>query len=179
MPGDLPEPKARSLREADYAALGEFRCSTGAWYEDDVEEMLVAGLRPYLEWRHEEMDTRAILLEDRQTEEILAVGVHEEADQIDDEGSPITGTYLVLGAVALLAQGKTLDIEPLDEDQKPVTAGRYLLQALLDDIPERRPGLAYAVAAKENERGRRLCKRAGLSVEREDPDPRFVQCWEG
>jgi hypothetical protein len=64
----------------------------------------------------------------------------------------------------------------LDEDGRPVTLGRYLLEVLLSDISERqRVPIVRAVVARENARSVRLCARIGLTDGRDDPDARFVQ----
>lgn len=88
----------------------------------------------------------------------------------------MTSTYLECAAVRTDLQGAVLtEVDPLDDD-RPVTLGRYLLEALLSDIAEReRAPIVRAVVARENTRSLRLCARIGLTDERDDPDGRFVQ----
>jgi hypothetical protein len=88
----------------------------------------------------------------------------------------VTFTYLECAAVRTDFQGAVLtEVEPLDEDGRPVTLGRYLLEVLLSDISERpRVPITRAVIARENARSLRLCTRIGLTDERSDPDERFV-----
>ncbi len=67
-------------------------------------------------------------------------------------------------------------VEPLEDDVRPVTLGRYLLEVLLSDISERqRAPIVRAVVARENARSLRLCTRIGLTDERDEPNERFVQ----
>lgn len=74
-------------------------------------------------------------------------------------------------------QGSLLtDLDPFDDDGRPVTLGRYLLEVLLSDIAEReRAPTVRAAVARENTRSLRLCTRIGLTEERDDPDDRFIQ----
>ena len=89
----------------------------------------------------------------------------------------MTSTYLACAAVSTNLQGAVLpEVEPLDDDGRPVTLGRYLLEVLLSDISERPRGpIVRAVVARENARSLRLCARIGLTDERDDVDERFVQ----
>ena len=57
-----------------------------------------------------------------------------------------------------------------------MTLGRYLLEVLMSDISQReRVPIVRAIVARENARSLRLCARIGLTDERDDPNPRFVQ----
>jgi hypothetical protein len=107
---------------------------------------------------------------------LVAVGSHEE-EFVRDGVELVTSTYLECAAVSTELQGAVLPgAPPLDEDGRPVTLGRYLLEVLLSDVPEReRAPIVRAVVARENARSLRLCTRIGLIEEREDPDARFVQ----
>lgn len=68
------------------------------------------------------------------------------------------------------------DVDPVDDEARPPTLGRYLLEVVLSDISEReRTPIVRAVVARENTRSLRLCTRIGLTEEREDPDERFVR----
>jgi hypothetical protein len=89
----------------------------------------------------------------------------------------VTSTYLEYAAVRTDLQGAVLtEVEPLDEDGRPVTLGRYLLEVLISDISQReRVPIVRAVVARDNTRSLRLCARIGLTEERDDPHERFVQ----
>lgn len=170
----LPTPAARYLGPADRGLLAGMRCSTGAWFENDVETFIQTTLADYHDWRRAHTDHTIVGLE-LDDLGLIAVGSHE-AEFVRDAGQVATSTYLECAAVRTDLQGAVLsEVEPLDDD-RPVTLGRYILEALLSDIAERaRAPIVRAVVARENTRSLRLCSRIGLTDERDDPDERFVQ----
>ena len=170
----LATPAARYLGVGDRELLAGMRCSTGAWFEDDVETFIQARLADYHDWRRPHTDHTIVGLE-LDDLGLIAVGSHE-AEFVRDGGQVVTSTYLECAAVRTDLQGAVLtEVDPLDDD-RPVTLGRYLLEALLSDIAEReRAPIVRAVVARENTRSLRLCARIGLTDERDDPDERFVQ----
>ena len=131
-------------------------------------------LADYHDWRRPHTDHTIVGLE-LDDLGLIAVGSHE-AEFVRDAGQVVTSTYLECAAVRTDLQGAVLtEVDPLDDD-RPVTLGRYLLEALLSDIAEReRAPIVRAVVARENTRSLRLCARIGLTDERDDPDERFVQ----
>jgi hypothetical protein len=162
------------VRPGDWHRLTSFACSTGAWYEDDVERFVQRRLRGHYESRKTHIDISVIVLATaNDPDDILAVGAHELDDQVTDDGLYLEGSYLIVGAVGRDVQGRELDVEPFD-DGRPVTVGLLLMETLIDDLPER-PGAVRAVVARDNARGLRLCERVGLLKERPDADDRFVQ----
>jgi hypothetical protein len=174
---ELPKPAARYLGEPDRGLLAAFRCSTGPWYEDDVERFVNSRLVDRHKERREHTDHRVIGLElpDRG---LIAVGAHEE-DLIRDGEVEVTSTLLEVGAVAVEFQGATLaDVEPLDPDRRPVSVGRWLMEVILGDVAEtRRDPIIRGIVARENARSLALCRRVGLVHERDDADSRFIQLW--
>ena len=168
---ELATPAARYLGDGDRELLAGMRCSTGAWFEDDVETFIHARLADYHDWRRPHTDHAIVGLE-LADHGLVAVGSHEA----EDGGQVVTSTYLECAAVRIDLQGAVLTgVDPLDDD-RPVTLGRYLLEALLSDIAEHeRAPIVRAVVARENTRSLRLCARIGLTDERDDPDERFVQ----
>jgi hypothetical protein len=172
---ELPAPAARFLGVADRDLLAGMRCSTGVWFEDEVETFIQTRLADYHDWRRPHTDHTIVGLELAERG-LVAVGSHE-SDLIRDGGQVVTSTYLECAAVRTDLQGAVLsELEPLDEDGRPVTLGGYLLEVLLSDISERqRVPIVRAVVARENTRSLRLCARVGLTDERDDPDQRFVQ----
>lgn len=172
---DLPTPSARALRSTDAELLREFRCSTGPWFENEVEEFIQRRLLPRHEHRREHVDHRAVLLELPDLG-IVAVCAHEE-DFVRYDGEDRTGSYLEVTAVALDVQGARLpDVEPFEDSDAPPSVGRYLGEVLLADIAGRnRDPYLRGVVARDNERSLRLCTRLGLVDERDDDDERFVQ----
>ncbi len=171
---ELPTPAARYLGVGDRDLLAGMRCSTGVWFENDVETFIQTRLADYHDWRRPHSDHAIVGLE-LDDHGLVAVGSHE-AEFVRDSGELVTSTYLECAAVRTDLQGAVLtDFDPLDED-RPVTLGRYLLEALLSDIADReRAPIVRAVVARENTRSLRLCVRIGLTGERDDSDERFVQ----
>ena len=172
---ELPPPAARYLGVGDRELLAGMRCSIGIWFEDDVETFIQARLADYHDWRQPHTDHTIVGLE-LADHGLIAVGSHEE-EFVRDSGELVTSTYLECAAVSTNLQGALLpEVEPLDDDGRPVTLGRYLLEVLLSDISERPRGpIVRAVVARENARSLRLCARIGLTDERDDVDERFVQ----
>ena len=91
-------------------------------------------------------------------------------------GETISVTRLEAAAVSLDRQGAVLPGEPTD-DGRPMTLGMYLMEALKDDAitRENRSPALYGVIAQENIRSLRLCTRVGLTIEFENPDPKYVR----
>jgi hypothetical protein len=172
--GPIAEPQARRVRPGDWDRLRSFACSTGAWYEDEVERFVQTQLRGHYESGKANADVAVIVLAAAGVPgEILAVGAHELDPQVAEDGHHLEGTYLIVAAVRRDLQGREVDMEPF-EDGRPVSVGSLLMEALIDDLPER-SGVARAVVAADNARSLRLCERIGLSYERPDADHRFVQ----
>jgi hypothetical protein len=174
---DIPTPAARYLGSDDRDILARFRCSTGEWYEDEVERFVSRHLFDHHQWRKDHTDHRVILLELPDTG-LVALGSHE-ADLTRDDDRDLTSSYIEVGAVSLDYQGAVLtDEEALDNGDKPPTLGRYLFETLLSDIAgTTRDPVLRVVVAKENTRSRRLCDKVGLQREQPDDDERFVQLW--
>ena len=139
------------------------RCSTGAWFENDLETFIQARLADYHDWRRAHTGHTIVGLE-LDDLGLIAVGSHE-AEFVRDGGQVVTSTYLECAAVRADLQGAVLtEVDPLDDD-RPVTLGRYLLEALLSDIAERERALIVrAVVARENTRSLRV--RAGIRAPR-------------
>jgi hypothetical protein len=172
---ELSTPGARFLGLGDRELLASMRCSTGVWFEEQVETFIRTKLVDYHDWRRAHTDHTIVGLELDEFG-LVAVGSHE-SEFVRDGGQIVTSTYLECAAVRTDLQGAVLpDVEDLDSDGRPVTLGRYLLEALLSDIAQReRAPIVRAVVARENVRSLRLCTRVGLVEERDDPDDRFVQ----
>ncbi len=170
----LSTPAARYLGPADRGLLAGMRCSTGAWFENEVETFIQTTLADYHDWRRPHTGHTIVGLE-LDDLGLIAVGSHE-AEFIRDGGEVMTSTYLECAAVRTGLQGAVLaEVDSLDDD-RPVTLGRYMLEALLSDIADlERAPIVRAVVARENTRSLRLCTRIGLTDERDDPDARFVQ----
>ena len=73
---ELPTPAARYLGLADRDLLAAMRCSTGAWFEDDVETFIQTRLADYHDWRRPHTDHTIVGLELADLG-LVAVGSHE------------------------------------------------------------------------------------------------------
>lgn len=175
MPDSIEEPLARHIREEDWRQLAAFACSTGAWYEEDVQAYIRNDLRAAVAWRVEHLGTSVLVLASAaDPSQILAVGSHEIDDQRTADGAAVEGNMLIAGAVRVDFQGVQVCVPSFDEDGRPVSIGRYLMQALIDDLPEN-AGAVRTVVARENARSLKLCDRIGLRDELDDKDLRYVQ----
>lgn len=171
--GGAGDAAARLLGPADRELLADLRCSTGAWFEDEVEAFVRTRLVDYHDWRASHTDHTLIGLE--LDDRLVAVGSHE-AEFVREPRQLVTSTYLECVAVSVELGAVLPGVEALDPDGRPVTLGRYVLEVLLSDIAGRpRAPIVRAGVARENSRSLRLCARVGLTTERDDPDARFVQ----
>jgi hypothetical protein len=168
-------PQARRIRATDRAVLSGFRCSGGAWYEDEIETYVRTRLFDAHNEREPHNHHQVILLEDSAAG-MVGVGAHEEEDARVG-ANELTTSYLALVAVRSDYQGTVVvDGGQLDDDRPSPTLGRYLMEVLLSDLLsyDRQP-YVRAVVARENERSLRLCDRVGLAVETPFDDARYVQ----
>jgi hypothetical protein len=60
---ELPTPAARYLGVGDRELLAGMRCSTGVWFEDDVETFIQTRLADYHDWRQPHTDHTIVGLE--------------------------------------------------------------------------------------------------------------------
>jgi hypothetical protein len=103
---ELPTPAARYLGVGDRELLAGMRCSTGAWFENDVETFIQARLADYHDWRRAHTDHTIVGLE-LDDLGLVAVGSHE-AEFVRDGGQVVTSTYLECAAVSTDLQGAVL-----------------------------------------------------------------------
>src|SRR5262249_47568807 len=145
---------------SDNELLKAFRCSTGPWYEDKVEEFIVArSLARALEGR---LGFKLLLFEN-EAEGLVAVGAHHwRAYEVED--IPTDGTYMVVAAIAVPFQGKSI--------QAGQRLSSYLMNALLSDADgQGRGDIVTALVARDNTRSLALCRRFGIQDEIPSPDP--------
>jgi hypothetical protein len=155
--------------------LAAFRCSTGPWYEDDVESFITRRLIGRHVRRQPHVDHRVIGLE-LPDHGLVAVTAHEQ-DFTTDGPHDLTSSLWIVAAVVRHLQGAILpEIDPLDDSGRPVSLGRYLAETALSDIAaaDRAP-VVRAIVARENTRSLALCDRLGLGQSQPDADARFVQ----
>ena len=144
----------RVASAADADALARFACSTGPWFEQEVEnhirkDALARAERP-------QDDYRLVLFE--QGAELWAVGAHRLEWLPLTDGSQAPMSHLAALALSVDVQGQTAP-----------DGRRYAdiaLSGLLDDaLRHRRERVAFALVALENVRSQRLCRRHGLVFE--------------
>jgi hypothetical protein len=163
---------SRTKHEAE---LSSFRCSTGAWYEDEVEQMVQHELAPRIdsEWSRA-LDFCALGLVDH-LGRLVAIGAHHEVDFANRDPP---GTRLWLAAIAVSHQGARIS-GILQTGGQSFSLARYLLQVMIADSlnrPHKRERSFVGTVAKDNYRSLALCERIGLRRELPDPrDDRYVQ----
>jgi hypothetical protein len=89
---ELPTPAARFLRATDRDLLAAMRCSTGVWFEDQVETFVQTRLADYHDWRQPHTDHTFVGLELGGLG-LIAVGSHEE-EFVRDRVEVVISTYL-------------------------------------------------------------------------------------
>jgi hypothetical protein len=124
---ELPTPAARYLGVGDRGLLAGMRCSTGAWFEDDVETFIQTRLTDYPDWRQPHTDHTIVGLE-LADHGLIVVGSHEE-EFVRDGGQLVTSTYLECAAVSTVQGAVLAEVEPLDDD------GRFIWELSLGIDP--------------------------------------------
>ncbi len=163
---ELPIPHVRIAFPTDAALLGAFECSTGSWFEDDVERFIrqhaltVASLHAH--WDHQLL---LFLVDD----DLVAVGAHEQIVMTDGD----LGTHLVVIGISREHQGALLEGGVRLSDFVLDTLLRDALHPELREADTRLPRV-HAVVAKENVRSRAFMERRGFDDDRDDDDPRYL-----
>lgn len=140
-----PAERIRATTPDDAAALRQFRCSTGAWYEDDVEAYVRGPLATRVG------NGFGALVAERGGE-LLAVVAHEAAVHPNDPNSTITFINVLAGRV---------------DDREHWLTGAMRMSRMLRAVftavasTDRAPW-CYARVAGDNVAMRRLCERTGF-----------------
>ena len=162
------EVRVRALAAADLDVLKAFRCSTGAQWEEVVEQQVRGPLpRRYLA-SPPRFDGRMPLAW-APNGAILAVGAHHiEPTLVPDVG------YTEVVAVALEARGMPVQLGSGAE----VALGAFMLLTIFRQMRElgRHPR-TFARVDRRNLRSLALCSRVGLVDERPDSNAGLVQRW--
>lgn len=144
----------RVARAADADALARFSCSTGPWYEQEVEDHIRKDALARAERPQD--DYRLVVFE--RGADLWAVGAHRLEWLPLADGSEAPMTHLAALALSVDYQGQ------LTPDGR-----RYsdiAMSGLLDDaLRHRRERMAFVLVALENVRSQRLCRRHGLVFE--------------
>lgn len=146
----------REAAAADAELLATFACSTGAWFEDEVEAFvreraLPAALRPGSGHR-----LRLVLDDER----LAACFAHHPerlvvAAERGTPARPLEATRLQLVALSLADQGRRLD------DGRRIS-DLVMASCIADAIEHRSSAILTAIVARDNLRSLALCQRHGL-----------------
>ena len=150
--------RARRTNRRDADVLRRFRCSTGPWYEAEVEQFIQTRLADRVA-----SDFEAIVIDD--DGDVIAVAAHEARP--DPAGTGATVTYLVVAAVRLDRQGSRLEGGPRLSDA-------LMKVVVADALASDRDPYVYALVAADNSRSRRMCERLGLTADSVRPHPDYV-----
>jgi hypothetical protein len=147
----------RLATPADAARLRQFRCSTGTWYEDEVEALVRGRVADRLERGAPVWIAEA-------DGELLAVASHTAQHHPTDPSSTITFFNVMASRVD-------------DREAWLIGAARLgrLLRALFADVysSDRSP-YCYTRVARDHERMRRFCERGGFVGSPIPSDPRYL-----
>lgn len=144
-------PAVRAARLDDDEALANFRCSSGRWFQREVEDFINTDLVA----RIASEEARALVFHVEQ--ELVAVAAHQqETLVIAEEPGEVQATRLLVLAIterlhtATLADGTRLS--------------DHLMETLLRDaLSVHRTNVASAIVAIENQRSLAMCERNGLT----------------
>jgi desulfoferrodoxin (superoxide reductase-like protein) len=150
--------RVRRTTTSDAIDLRQFKCSSGLWYEQEVEELVQGLLADQVE-----LGFSAWVIEDDQNE-LVAVAVH--VGQQHPDNPEIMITYIALLATRVDSRNNQLDGLRLSQ----------LLKAVFEDILlnlERGPHV-YQMVAEENTRMRSFLERSGFQVAPVPSDYRYL-----
>ena len=144
----------RTARSTDAEALAAFACSTGQWFEDEVERHIrVDALR-----RAETDGETYRLLLFEEDGRLWAVGAHQPELLVMTSGDELAATRLVALAVGVEQQGM-----PLPDGSR---YSDWALAGLIRDaLLHRGCRTLTSIVARGNVRSQRLCRRHGLTSE--------------
>lgn len=158
----------RALTAGDLPALGAFRCSGGASFEDAVEEQIRDSLPLRYLASPPRFDGRMLIGTDRDGG-ILVVGAHHiEPTLVPDVG------YTEVIAVALDARGTLVRLR----GGRETSLGELMFYVVLKQMRAlgRHPR-TFVRVDRRNVRSLALCDRVGLSEERPDQSADLIQRW--
>ncbi len=138
----------------DADLLAGFSCSTGQWFEDEVERHIrVDAFRRGTD--HEDPYRLLLFFKD---DDLWAVGAHQPEELEMTSGDSLMTTRLVVLAVALEYQGR--------RSESGDRYGEVALASLIQDaVQYRNTRTVTCLIAHENVRSQRLCRRRGLTSE--------------
>lgn len=154
--GRQPE-VVRPTQPQDAPALRRFSCSTGAWYEDEVQDLVRGKLADRVE-----AGFRAWVIE--ADGEIAAVAAHEA--RAHPAGTGATVSYLLLLALRADDVGGGL--------AGAARLTRILRSVFADMLGLDREPFCYTMVAVDNARMNRFCERSGFLPGPVPSDPRYL-----
>lgn len=142
----------RLAQEPDADALATFECSSGPWYEAEVQDYVQRTAHP----RAMATSEAYRLLLTFQDNRLIACGAHHNEGLMRDDAQVVLATRLHVFAIASAYQGAVLDDGTRLSDA--------LLGMLINDAMETRlrGALITAIVAQDNLRSIALCERNGL-----------------
>jgi ribosomal protein S18 acetylase RimI-like enzyme len=144
-------PIVREATDDDAAALASFECSTGAWYEEEVQAYIHERA---LTHAHENPDGYRLLVAFEQTR-LIAVAAHASEALILPEDDTYLAARLQVLAIAVADQRRRLPDRSRLSD--------VLMATLISDaIEDKKTDVVTAIVADENLRSIALCERNGL-----------------
>jgi hypothetical protein len=144
-------PAIREAAASDAEALAGFRCSTGRWFQDEVEAFINAELRQRLR----AAQARVLLF--HVATELVVVAAHQSATLViaEDPGEVHAAHLLVLAITPRLHTAVLREGDRLSD---------YAMRVLLSDaLHSHDTDVAFAIVAIENQRSLAMCERNGLS----------------
>jgi hypothetical protein len=146
----------REARESDDDALAGFSCSTGPWFEDEVEHHIRVDALACALASDGPLSYRLLLFEE--DGKLCAVGAHQPEFITLSTGTVLPATRLVVLGLSLDCQGRvTADGERYSD----VALSGLMRDALMRNDSD----VLTTLVALENARSQRLCRRVGLTSE--------------
>lgn len=138
---------ARLANASDESRLREFRCSRGPHYEESVEDWIRGSAWRWYTTGSQEEDRRLLVIDDQETDELLAVGAHEQ-------GEADWERFVNIIAVSLDRRRDVTGNGP--------RLGATMLATVIADATERSPGgVATWLVDVENRNSIIMCEKAG------------------
>lgn len=152
MTDDASELVARDVSEEDEDLLSAFRCSTGPWYEEEVENYIRSHAFREAVARPTNYRLLVVLDEGR----LVACAAHHPEGLLRPDSTLILGQRLQLAAISVTDQGRSFgDGSKLSD---------LLMEIAIRDALDQPwgAGVVTGLVARDNLRSAAVCERAGL-----------------
>lgn len=142
----------RAASEDDIDRLSAFRCSTGPWYEEEVENYV----RSHAAHEAFAGPTNYRLLLVLDDDRLIGCAAHYPEGLLVQDSTLILATHLQLAAISITDQGRKLkDGKKLSELLMTATIRDALEQPWASEV-------VTGLVARDNVRSAAICERAGL-----------------